>query len=144
MHKGIVSHPYAVTGDNVAELGAMTTVFLSMDSSPVKKLIIDHLISQRIPMFHTGIGLQEIDGGIRGQVKVTTIDHEHHSHVADKVSFTDPADDLYDQNIQIADLNALNAIFAVIRWKKMLGFYKDNEHEFFSNYVIYTNEIHND
>lgn len=144
MHKGIVSHPYEVAADNLGELDRMTTVFLSMDPSPVKKLIIEYLLALRIPVIHTGIGLQEVDGGIRGQVKVTTIDHEHHNHVADYVSFTDPEDNLYDQNIQIADLNALNAIFAVIRWKKMLGFYKDREPEYFSNYVLYTHELHTD
>jgi hypothetical protein len=143
MHKGIVSHPYDLGADNLAELDAMTTVFLSMDPSPVKKLIIDYLMMQKIPVFHTGIGLQEVDGGIRGQVKVTVIDHQKHDHVDSKISFAEPDDNVYDQNIQIADLNALNAIFAVIRWKKMLGFYKDKDSEYFSNYVIYTNEIHN-
>ena len=143
MHKGIVAHPYYVTGDNVHELDAMTVVFLSMDSSPQKKVIIDHCISNSIPTIHTGIGLQDVGGIIRGQVKVTTIDPRKNDHVDSKISYADPEADLYDQNIQIADLNALNAIFAVIRWKKVFGFYADHESEYFSNYVVYTNEIHN-
>jgi len=143
MHKGIVSHPYEMDEAHLAELDGMTGVFLSMDPSPFKKVIIDYLVASGIPVFHTGIGLQEVDGAIRGQVKVTTIDQAHHDHVASKVSFAEPADNLYDQNIQIAELNALNAILAVIRWKKMLGFYKDHDSEYFSNYVLYTNEIHN-
>ncbi len=32
-------------------------------------------------------------------------------------------DGLYDQNIQISDANALNALFAVMRWKQHLKFY---------------------
>ena len=143
MHKGIVSHPYELSADMLAELDTMTTVFLAMDPSPVKKLIIDYLVSRKIPVFHTGIGLQDVDGAIRGQVKVTTIVHEHYAHAASKISFAEPDDNIYEQNIQIADLNALNAILAVIRWKKMFGFYKDHDSEYFSNYVIYTNEIHN-
>jgi hypothetical protein len=37
-------------------------------------------------------------------------------------------DDDYTRNIQIAELNALNAVLAVIRWKKHVGFYGDIEH----------------
>lgn len=33
--------------------------------------------------------------------------------------------DDYDYNIQIADLNALNAALTVIKWKKLWGFYLD-------------------
>ena len=33
----------------------------------------------------------------------------------------------YERNIQIADLNALTASMAVIRWKKFSGFYQDLE-----------------
>ena len=41
------------------------------------------------------------------------------------MSFEDtPGDDDYNRNIQIADLNALNAAFAVIKWKKLFGFYR--------------------
>jgi hypothetical protein len=39
---------------------------------------------------------------------------------------TDAAlEDAYASNIQIAELNALNAALAVIRWKKHLGYYQD-------------------
>jgi hypothetical protein len=34
---------------------------------------------------------------------------------------------LYSSNIQVADMNALNAMFAVIRWKQHFGFYTDSE-----------------
>jgi hypothetical protein len=50
-------------------------------------------------------------------------------------------DDDYDTNIQIAELNALNATFAVIRWKKWCGFYADLEHEHHSVYTITTNGL---
>jgi hypothetical protein len=43
-----------------------------------------------------------------------------------RVSFEDGADgNEYNRNIQIADLNALNAALAVIKWKKLFGFYRD-------------------
>ena len=52
-------------------------------------------------------------------------------------------DDAYRQNIQIADLNALNAALAVIRWKKFCGFYVDLEQEHQSNFTIDGNIITN-
>jgi hypothetical protein len=45
---------------------------------------------------------------------------------------------LYKSNIQIAELNALNAVMAVIRWKKLFGFYVDDACEFHSVYRIAT------
>jgi hypothetical protein len=42
----------------------------------------------------------------------------------------------YEQNIQIADLNALNASLAVIKWKKLYGFYGDVKKEFHSTYTV--------
>ena len=42
----------------------------------------------------------------------------------------------YDDNIQIADLNALNATMAVIKWKKFVGFYHDSKKENHSEYTV--------
>ncbi len=39
----------------------------------------------------------------------------------------DRADALCRSNIQVADMNAMNAILAVIRWKQLCGFYVDLE-----------------
>ena len=61
-----------------------------------------------------------------------------------RLSFGDDIPQEYGTNIQIADLNALNAALAVIRWKKHLGFYSDLEHEHHSTYQIDGNEITNE
>ncbi len=62
-----------------------------------------------------------------------------------RVSFdeNDP-EGIYDQNIQLADLNALNAALAVIKWKKSLGFYHDSEKEHNSTYSINCNLLTSD
>lgn len=143
MHRGIYSHSYNIGGDNIQELDNMTVVFLSLDPCPEKKGIIEHLIARGIPAIHTGLGLEDVGGSLRGQVKVTTMDKNKHDHIDSRISLNPQEEDLYDRNIQVADLNALNAIHAIIRWKKMLGFYKAHDLEYFSNYVLYTNEIHN-
>jgi hypothetical protein len=50
----------------------------------------------------------------------------------------------YALNIQIADLNALNAALAVIKWKKLFGFYVDLDAEHHCSYTIDGNALIND
>lgn len=66
-------------------------------------------------------------------------------HISSRIPFTEPAaNNEYTTNIQIADLNALNAALAVIKWKKHFGFYSDLEHEHFSAYTIDGNHLLNE
>lgn len=53
-------------------------------------------------------------------------------------------DNQYGTNIQIADLNALNAALAVIAWKTMTGFYHDLGRMPFSTYAIDTGTLINE
>lgn len=55
--------------------------------------------------------------------------------------FGEDEDELYRSNIQVADLNALNAALAVIRWKKHIGYYQDTTHESLSAYTLEWNDI---
>jgi hypothetical protein len=51
---------------------------------------------------------------------------EKDNHVASLISFAKATtDDNYRSNIQIAELNAINAALAVIRWKKHREIYAD-------------------
>ena len=49
----------------------------------------------------------------------------------------------YERNVQIVELNALNAALAVIRWKKFRGFYLDLEGEMQSTYTLDGNHLIN-
>jgi hypothetical protein len=51
---------------------------------------------------------------------------------------------LYATNIQIAELNALSAVLAVVKWKKLWGLYKDTDNEHSSAYVVTGNVVVND
>ena len=84
-----------------------------------------------------GIGEQEVAGALRGTVRVTASTPTKRDHVRRRVSFAPPrADNDYERNIQVADLNALNAVLAVMKWKKLCGFYHDFAHEHESSYTI--------
>jgi hypothetical protein len=50
----------------------------------------------------------------------------------------------YSTNIQIAELNALNAALAVIKWKKLAGFYQDLDFEHHCSYTIGGNMLRNE
>ena len=50
-------------------------------------------------------------------------------------------DDLYVSNIQIAELNALNAALAVMKWKGELGYYCNAKNYHTSIYSLTLNKI---
>ena len=61
------------------------------------------------------------------------------------MSFDETNDaDPYDTNIQVADLNCLNAALAVMKWEKLYGFYADLEQERNTTYSIACNLLEDD
>ena len=145
MHRGIVPHPYNIDETNTDELRDLDFIFLSVDDGEAKKLIVDALEVSGIPFIDVGMGVEEVNGKLTGIVRTTTSTPEKRDHFDARVSYADRAGpDDYRTNIQIADLNALNAAFAVIRWKKHRGIYADLEHEHHSSYAIDGNHIVND
>lgn len=143
MRKNIFPHPYEINSTNVEELKDLSFVFLSMDSGPQKKDVVNYLQRLNIPFVDCGLGMEDIDNCLRGQVRVTTSSSMKFDHVNKYISYAQDKDNLYDKNIQIADLNCLNAIMAVIKWKKLSGFYHDLDKEHHCTYVIFTNEFTN-
>ena len=143
MHRHIHSHPYALTSSNIQELDNMSFVFLAIDPSDDKAAILKYLEEKNIPFIHCGISLTEIDQKIKGQIKTTTRVKDGGNNYSKWISNV-KQDNIYDQNIQIAELNAMNAVFAVIKWKKLFGVYHDLEQEMYQSYTIYTNETINE
>lgn len=146
MRRGIVPHPEFMTADNAMELRGSQFVFVGIEG-PSKRPVIEHLEALGIPFVDVGMGLYEAGGSLGGILRVTTSTPAKREHVREKgrIAFVS-ADDVneYDKNIQIADLNALNAALAVIKWKKLFGFYLDQEGEHFSTYTIGGNEMTNE
>jgi hypothetical protein len=144
MHKNVVAHPYALDEENVDELAGADFVFIAIDRGTAKRLIIEKLEQLAIPFIDVGMGVSADDGALGGLVRVTAgqpgrpMAERRRMSLADR----DPVND-YRVNIQIADLNALNAALAVIRWKKSLGFYRDLGSEHNAIYEIDLNEIVN-
>lgn len=143
MHRNIVPHVYDITSQNVTELHNFSFVFISMDSGPQKSDIISYLENMKIPFIDCGLGMANINNSLRSQLRITSSSNLKNDHVRKYVSFSKSGDDLYDKNIQVADLNCLNAIMAIIKWKKIYGFYHDLDKEHHCTYVSFTNEFTN-
>lgn len=142
MRRDIVRHPYKVTADRVVELDDMSFVFLSIDDPKAKKAIVDYLMAKAIPFIDVGMDISlDRDIAMRGQVRVTIGTPAVHSHIEQVISFSDGPENNAYRNVQVADLNMLNAALAVIRWKKWLGFYADDANEYHSLYNVQTGSI---
>ena len=79
-----------------------------------------------------------------GQVRTSSIYGEQKSLVEKYIPMGDDKEEnLYKSNIQIAELNALNATFAVISYKKHYGFYQDVRDNIQTIYSINVGEVIN-
>ncbi len=137
MRMNIHSHGYHITSSNIDELAVMDFVFLCLDKGEVKRIIVDYLLAKRIPFIDVGLGVLLVDDSLIGQARITTGTANKSDHLNERISFSDAlGDNDYSTNIQIADLNALNAAFAVIKWKKISNFYQDLGGEFNTVYSI--------
>lgn len=143
MRNGIIMHPYYVDESNIHKLDGFDFVFISIDKPEPKKPIVEFLETHGISFIDVGMGISQTDGKLEGLLRVTT--STPGNRVTGRIPFEDAAaNDEYAENIQIADLNMINAALAVSKWKKLLGFYHDSEHEQHTIYFIDGNTLSNE
>jgi hypothetical protein len=142
MHKGIVPHAYQIGEIQLDELAGFDFAFIAIDSPPARKIIHQGLIARNVPFIDTGLDLAlDKTSSLRGQVRVTTATREFYGHLEQAVSYADgPENNVY-RNIQVADMNMLSAAYAVMKWKKLLGFYADDVREHHSLYNVASNSL---
>ncbi len=147
MHKYIFSHHEYIDSTNVGLISSLNFVFICLDKSKDKKLIVNKLEEFKISFIDVGMGIETVDDSLIGILRVTASTESQRNHVRNnnRISFTEHnAENEYSQNIQIAELNSLNAALAVIKWKKLCGFYQDLEKEYFCTYSINVNMLLSD
>lgn len=138
--KGIVDHPIHLKASNVSELKGMSFVFLCMEGGAEKRAIVEWLEAQGIPFVDVGMGLYSKREKIAGTLRVVLSKNGNREVVRERITFkADNVENEYDKNIQISDLNAMNACLAVMMWKKMCGFYADLGGESYLSFSIGTN-----
>lgn len=144
MHKGIVRHAYYLTEDNLDELAGFSFVFICVDKNSVRQMIIAYLLKTGISFIDVGMGVNVIDNALIGMIRTTSGTATKNDHLGKRVPSGDDIDNEYNTNIQIAELNMYNAVQAVVKWKKLCGFYHDTTQEHDSCYIIDKSKIIND
>ena len=137
MHRGIEAHPVKMKTETLGLLDGITFAFLSMDAGEEKRAVVAKLEALGVSFIDVGMGLELTNGSLGGILRVTTSTPTKREHVHQgRISFSGGGgEDVYASNIQVADLNALNACLAVVKWKKLRGFYRDLEQEHHSTYT---------
>ncbi|TLP74561.1 ThiF family adenylyltransferase [Pseudomonas nitroreducens] len=150
MRHGLHPHAYHLTADNVQELGGFDFVFVAVDHGPSRRVVVDYLRQEGIPFIDVGVGVEkeELDNGdkrLAGTCRITLATREKQDHLNQRLNFgEEDGNDLYKSNIQVADLNALNAALAVIRWKQYMGFYLDLEQSHTLNMALSLQSLNRD
>lgn len=144
IHKNIIAHNYKIDESRLNELVGMNFVFICIDDAISKKVIVDSLISSNTAFIDVGMGVENVNNSLIGTIRVTSVTGKKNDYLNKHINFTKTEKDEYSKNIQIAELNALNAAMAVIKWKKHLGFYLDHTNENTSLYTINTNSLISD
>ncbi len=142
MHTGITAHPVALTAENLHLLEGATFVFLAAADAEARPTIMQWLRARGVPFIDVGMSFREGDGGLTGIAKVAAHLPGDESPLP-TVQAIPPGEDDYSSNIQLAELNALNAVLAVIRWKRYLGFHSSHEESNLTIYKLFLNEIRN-
>jgi hypothetical protein len=122
---GLVFERKFIESSSTAELDGVTFAFVCVDKGSARAKIFDLLISKGIPFIDVGMGLHRKREPINGLIRATYYSTEDAQRVRNKglATMADEPDDIYRTNIQISELNALNACLAVIRFKQLRGFY---------------------
>jgi molybdopterin/thiamine biosynthesis adenylyltransferase len=129
MQCGIVSHPYHLDESNIEALAGFDFVFLCVDRGKARAILCRYLQSQGIPFVDAGLNLHLVSATLAlvGTCRYTLCTATQSDHLAQYVPVEEDEEDVvYRQNIQVADMNALNAQLAVMKWKQHCGFYQDD------------------
>lgn len=125
IHTGIYAHQIYLDDDHLERMANFDFVFIAIDEGAIKAKIFDYLDANSIPYIDVGLGINVTDEGqLRGMLRTTALTSPHRKVLKEHVDFSEAHLDAYNTNIQIAELNALNATLAVISWKQYVGFYQ--------------------
>jgi molybdopterin/thiamine biosynthesis adenylyltransferase len=145
MRRGIHVHEVFADGETAA-LREMDFAFLCLDRGPAKKVIVKSLVEWGIPFVDVGMGILRAQDSLTGLVRVTCFVPGAETAALERIDYSDGdlPENEYSTNIQIAELNALNAALAVLQWKKLYRIYRDSSRANSFSYSIAANEMAND
>jgi hypothetical protein len=124
--------PKFIDSTSVSEFDGVTFAFVCVDKGSSRAEIFRLLLDKGIPFIDVGMGLSKKHGTLAGMIRATYYSPKDGAEVmaAGHAELTDRPDDIYKSNIQISELNALNAALALIRYKQLRGFYTEEEAQY--------------
>lgn len=144
MHLGIKAHNEKIGEENIKSLIGFDFIFISVDSNVSRDFISKSLLEMNIPFIDVGLGINIFNESLLGTIRVTVGTKSKNNHLLHRIGSAEVDHNEYSKNIQIAELNCMNAVLAVIKWKKIIGFYQDLKEEHNILYCINTNKILNE
>jgi hypothetical protein len=126
--EGLTIERRYIDRSSVDDFDGVTFAFVCVDKGSARAEIFDLLIDLHIPFIDVGLGLNRKQGALCGTIRATYYALDNATNVRDMnlAEMADDPDDIYRRNVQIAELNALNASIAMIRYKQLRGFYVDD------------------
>lgn len=141
MHKNIFPNKIFLFEENLNLLLNLDFVFLSIDNNVSRKIVAGFLYDKGIPFIDGGIGVELVDDKLTSVIRVSSFPQGIDVELEERLPLVETPDNAYNSNIQIAELNSLNATLAVIKWKKIMGFYSDVNLENHSVYCSNANQL---
>ena len=122
---GLTIEPKYIDATSADELDGVTFAFVCVDKGPSRAAIFDILIDLGIPFIDVGLGLNRKHGPLNGMLRSTYYSRERaaQTRAEGHAELSEQPDALYHKNVQICELNALNASLAIIKFKQLRGFY---------------------
>lgn len=146
LHNGIVAHGEHVTVENIDHLHDADFVFVCVDKGSARRAIAEGLHRLGVPFIDTGIGMGRDESSLDGVSRVTFIEPEMSWEEIERLlpfGDDDNLDEVYGAAIQAGDLNSLNAVLAVFRFKRWLSYYRDSIGETNSSFMLEGNLMAN-
>lgn len=143
MRRGVVPHEVMIHEGNVMDLAGFDYVFLCVDRSGVRQLVLRALAKTGVTVIDVGMGLNLSDDqeSIWGTCRVTVSTPSTRDIALARIPKVDREEELYASNIQVADFNSMNAVLAVGKWKRMCGFYLDDHDEYETTFSVNLNQL---
>lgn len=134
---GLIIKPTFIDETSAEDIRGLSFAFVCVDKGSSRAKIFQLLISEGVPFIDVGIGINKKEDGLAGMARVTYYppDKANDMLKLNLAETSDRPEDLYRSNIQIAELNAINASLAVLKYKQVKGFYieeKPNLHILFN------------
>ena len=118
-----------------SSLVGVTFAFVCIDDGESRGAICDMLIRLAIPFIDVGMGIELEHDKLDGLIRTTLFTDQSNKLAINEVPIDKAEEmDAYRTFVQIAELNAVNAAVAVIKYKQLRGFYQD-DNRYYQNII---------